>query len=898
MDRIVPGEAMAETRFLCELLTAGPTGDDEGWSQARAIAARWAQAVAGGDEGLFRRRLSWDGWPDGEALVARLAQGLAAEGSDRGSELVCRQVRPQVTLAQAAELLAGWAGGEVRCRWPKEWWQALGDEFQQVCQRQLEELLRQAAGEEMPVGELLQRRPIVARWLGQRAWEWVRQAQRLARRFARDRKALAATFSWPREFEKPVSLGWGFSDRHRGETVVALSFPDQPAVFYKPRSLQPERALALWFTFFRQLGLPLAPLPPMVVRRGYGWVQEVPRAQLHTRPQLARWFYSAGALAAVAWLLGLKDLHWENVVGGREGPVVVDGECWAQPVTAGEPAQDSPLASGLLTMPMVIQGQWREDGALAGGGHGQAKSLPLFAGQSAGVAGFTAELSAGFAETLERIARAAREPSFARSCWHGMRGLRVRLLARPSEAYARLLTLLLTSPKVRHGWHANLLTEAWLRPVVAMWERRPAFWPLARDEQRSLLELSVPRLLIFATQKSEMWRLSGRQAIRARLASLSPERVQQLLNQTRAALPTPGRHAGDALFWRQAKEVASLLAAVPANGCPFLGSGMAGHAVAWAAWARVSSEGEASRRARELYQRLLDEAPRQGPLGLCTGLGGVVYALAAGSACLEEPQLGREAAALVAQGRPQDLTAWDVEGGWAGLIVGSWSLLGPFPQLRKPLLAVAEDLWERLPWAEARPPSGEMPAGFAHGLSGAAAALALLGKASRAAALLQRAWHLLLAEPGVGVWLSQASTAAGTTVPVSVQGWCHGAPGALLGRLVAASPRAPQAVARQEQLALEATLRSALSGPPSLCCGTIARSEILLIGAQRRGREELWQQARGRCEQLCRSGSWRTLPPQGGLFDGMAGFLFHLCRQLAPRQVGSALFGEVVWRAA
>lgn len=889
---------MAQTAFLRELLAASHGEAEADWATAQTIAARWAQAVAGGDPKVFQRRLRWDGWPQGDQLLARLARGWAAAEADRGSQLVRQLLPPGTAPSQAAERLACWAARELRRRWPQDWWQALEGDFQQACQHQLEALLRLAAGEELAVDELLARRPIVGRWLGQRAWEWVWQAQRLARRFARDRQLLAATFSWPRAFPRPLSLRWGLSDRHRGQTVVALSFPDQPAVFYKPRSLQPEAVLSGWFELFRQLGVPIAPLPPMVVCRGYGWMREVPRAHLHTRQQLCRWFYSAGALAGVAWFLGLRDLHWENVVAAEEGPVVVDGECWAQPVPHGDLACDHPLSSGLLTLPTPVGGQTREDGALLGGGHARAKSLPLYGGRPAPVAAFAPEILRGFAETLECLARASRQRGFAASCWQSMRGLRVRWLPRPSEAYAQLLTLLLTSSKVRQGWHANLLTEALLRPIVATWDQRPAFWRQAREEQRSLLGLSVPRLVVLAAQMTEIFRLSGRQAMRARLASLTAQRIGELAQHLRAALPSSAHKAKEELFWQHAREVASMLAGISPNGCPFLGAGAAGPALAWAAWARVSSEGQARRRALQLYQRLWEEPPHPGPVGLCTGLGGVVYALAAGSALLQERQLAEQALALLAHLDRPETTSWDVESGLAGLILGSWALLEAFPQLRERLLAWAEALWHLLPLTGERGNGPYWPEGFAHGYSGAAAALGLLGKVSHCPALAHRAWRLLLAEPTGSGWLSRGQSAAGATVPVSVQGWCHGAPGALLARLAVGSAHAPGEVARQEQLALEATLRSPLVGPASLCCGTIARSEILLIGAQLKGGEVLWQQARERCEQLCRSGSWRALPFSGGLFDGLAGFLFHLCRQLGPQQVGSALLGEVVWKVA
>lgn len=871
---------------------------------AEEILRLWRQAVAGGNEELFRKRLTWDGLPHGQALLQQLAASLHGQTDDRPLTILQAAVDLKSDLSGAAAALGAWVARRASQGWPRGWHEFALPSLQTACTQQLGELLRlAAAGTSVPAWELFRQRPIVARWVEERAQEWASGAIRLAWRYHRDRDQLSRAFSWPYDKSLPIACRWGLADRHNGESVVALEFEQGPTLFYKPRSLQPEKVLHRWLEIFRLVGVPVAPLPPMLSRQGYGWVQGVPWARLESRQEVQAWFTSAGALLAVAWLLGMQDLHWENVVAGPEGPVVVDGEIWAQPVTSlGEGALTSVLTSGLLTMPVFRDGVVKEEGALFGGLHPEAKSLPLWRGKRANPFDFAQELLGGFEESLERIAKAVRREGFAAACWAAMEKLKVRWLARPSHAYAHFLSLILTNPKVRAGWQASLMTEALLRPLVVAFQTKPPFWKEVKEEQQALLRLSVPRLEISVGKKQGAILLSGKQCLQDRVARLTSQEIRRQVREVeRILLFHPSRRNQD-LFWRRAQETAAQLAAGNGEGQGiYLRSGLAGSALSWAAWARVSQDPKSFRRAQNLYEKLAARlvSGKDGDflVGFCSGLGGVVFSLAAGAALLEEESYGALAAGLAKKACHLSKLSnlWDVEGGQAGFLLGTWSLLGRFPELREDLVALAYQLLGRLELGSAKSdPALRLP-GFAHGVSGVAAAVSLVAKACDDTYLSDKAKEVLAAEEGAGRWLARGER-YGSHVPVDLRGWCHGPPGAFLARALAIPSQGPELLQAQEREALALSLEASPLGEPSLCCGTIGRNEILLVGAQLRGKEALLQQAKQQAETLCR---WPILvdrlPTSGGLFSGRAGWLFHLCRLLAPREVGSALFGEVLW---
>lgn len=869
---------------------------------AEEILRLWRQAVAGGDEELFRKRLAWDGLPHGPALLQQLAASL--HGQADALTILQAAVDLKSDLPGAAAALGAWVARRASQRWPRGWHEFALPSLQTACTQQLDELLRlAAAGTSVPAWELFRQRPIVARWVEERAQAWASGAVRLAWRYHRDRGQLSKVFSWPSGKLMPTAWCWGLADWHNGETVVALQFEQVPTLFYKPRSLQPEEALQKWLEVFRDIGVPVAPLPPMLSRQGYGWVQGVPWARLESKQEVQAWFTSAGALLAVAWLLGMQDLHWENVVAGREGPVVVDGEIWAQPATyLSKDGPSSVLASGLLTMPVFRDGVVKEDGALFGGCHSGARSLPLWRGRRARPCDFAQDLVSGFEESLERIAKAVQREGFAAACWAAMEKLKVRWLARPSEAYARFLSVLLANPKVRKGWHASLMAEALLRPLVVASQNKPPFWSQVKEEQRALFRLSLPRLEVYAARRYGAILRSGKVCLQDRMAKLTSQEIRRRVREVERILLFHKSWRNQDLFWRHAREVAGQLATSNGEGEGiYLRSGLAGSALSWAAWARVSQDPKSFRRAQNLYEKLAARlvSGKDGDflVGFCSGLGGVVFSLAAGAALLEEKSYGALAAELAKKACQLSKLSnlGDVEGGQAGFLLGTWSLLGRFPELREDLVALAYQLFGRLELGSAKSdPALRLP-GFAHGLSGVAAAVSMVAKACDDTYLSDKAKEVLAAEEGAGRWLARGER-YGSHVPVDLRGWCHGPPGAFLARALAIPSQGPELLQAQEREALTLSLEASPLGEPSLCCGTIGRNEILLAGAQLRGKEALLQLAKQQAETLCR---WPILvdrlPTSGGLFSGRAGWLFHLCRLLAPREVGSALFGEVLW---
>jgi len=153
---------------------------------------------------------------------------------------------------------------------------------------------------------------------------WVDSTAELSARLDADRQEIADTFDIANS--RVVRVKTGLSDRHSGGRQVSiLEFHDSRRVVYKPmscRSLLRFNELIAWYA---SRGGNEAPRTIRVLdHETYGWVEFVDQDALETQQQVALYFTKAGALLCLAWLLGGRDLHMDNVICTADGPVIVD----------------------------------------------------------------------------------------------------------------------------------------------------------------------------------------------------------------------------------------------------------------------------------------------------------------------------------------------------------------------------------------------------------------------------------------------------------------------------------------------------------------------------------------------------------------------------------------------
>jgi type 2 lantibiotic biosynthesis protein LanM len=346
--------------------------------------------------------------------------------------------------------------------------------------------------------------------------------------------------------------------------------------------------------------------------------------------------------------------------------------------------------------------------------------------------------------------------------------------------------------------------------------------------------------------------------------------------------------------------------------------GVGGVALFFAHLAKHSGRGDFEALARAALEPVRREWKRKPALeekgvGPFLGRSSAVYVLGHLSLLWNEPALMDEALAGLSSLEPliDTDTRLDVLSGSAGCALvmlglhrrtGEARFLEAARRCGERLLATAEPCpGGGVGWKGA---GGERPlAGFSHGATGFALALAELASATGDARYGERAREALVYErslfvPERGNWKDLRDREG---VPVEgpdrfMVRWCHGAPGIALGRLC--SPRLQDGPELRAELetALETTLREGFGGGHCLCHGDLGNVEALLMAGGVLQEPRWTRLALERAADAlgeAREGGWRCGLPRNtespGLMMGLAGIGYGLLRLAAPERVPSVL---------
>ncbi|HWJ57453.1 MAG TPA: type 2 lanthipeptide synthetase LanM family protein [Vicinamibacterales bacterium] len=451
--------------------------------------------------------------------------------------------------------------------------------------------------------------PVLARQVAVIIGRWVSATAELASRIVIDREALAATFGDGTETGLVVDIEPALSDAHHGgRRVAALTFASGLRVVYKPRSLALDAAygrLLAWVAAQAPAGDAARP----EVTRGFaalalrvldcgdhGWVEFVEQEACTSLADVRAYFALAGGLVCLTHVLRGSDLHMENVIATRRGPVLIDLEMLLQPVAKiaassgpalpsgeavapGGTAATSPIAdgescltTGFVTMVESNGGEVFDVGGLRGTGAGTAalagriwrdldsdaihftddatfttrvRNAVRLEGAIQAPDAFAADLLEGFDATY-RLLLAHREALLAADGpLAAFAGTPVRVLPRPTTQYASLIYLLSRPRYQKDGCRWSTAFDALNRAVNGSHDA-PEVWPVLVSERKALEGHDVPHFTVLADDTAvrvgrrvlieHRYARSGLAATKDRIAALSPADLHAQLARISRAL--------------------------------------------------------------------------------------------------------------------------------------------------------------------------------------------------------------------------------------------------------------------------------------------------------------------------------------------------------------------------
>ncbi|GAA4030299.1 type 2 lanthipeptide synthetase LanM family protein [Allokutzneria multivorans] len=318
--------------------------------------------------------------------------------------------------------------------------------------------------------------------------------------------------------------------------------------------------------------------------------------------------------------------------------------------------------------------------------------------------------------------------------------------------------------------------------------------------------------------------------------------------------------------------------------------------------------------------RQIERFPDIGVVGL-QGAGGLIYGLSQLHALVPDRDLLGQALSIAKHLRSavDADEQFEVVGGAAGAIFGLAALhsVRPDGAVRDAIAAAADRLVsQRQPcvvgagWTAAVLKNmglgAEPLGGFAHGVSGIAAALAVatdvLGDERYKDTIRDAlAYEARLFDPETGHWRdlrrdveTELLFSSGESGFDQAVAWCHGAPGIGIARHMVLDVIDDPTWRAELATATAATLRSGFGSDHSLCHGDLGNLDFLLLAAQRDPTltEPILRQAAGVLDGVDQHG-WRCgMHPNlvgAGLFTGLAGIGYGVLRLLDPEAVPSVL---------
>ncbi|CAN5387641.1 hypothetical protein BH23BAC1_BH23BAC1_05760 [soil metagenome] len=167
---------------------------------------------------------------------------------------------------------------------------------------------------------------------------WKETVAELISRFKKDKYELEKCFNKRKELGKIINVQASlFDGRTKGRFVIILSFESGLKIVYKPRNLGIEHVYNELIKYLISLGSPVNFKSFKVLNfKNYGWAEFVTDIPLKNEFEAQAYYKRTGALLCLVHILGATDLHFENIIGHGEHPVLIDLETLMHPRFPGK----------------------------------------------------------------------------------------------------------------------------------------------------------------------------------------------------------------------------------------------------------------------------------------------------------------------------------------------------------------------------------------------------------------------------------------------------------------------------------------------------------------------------------------------------------------------------------
>lgn len=180
---------------------------------------------------------------------------------------------------------------------------------------------------ERECGEFLKKYPVMTDLLIRKIGDYINYVNEILQHFYQDRETISKEFHIEQNTMEITKLSFNQDEEHfPGRMVAQVSLKGGEIIYYKPHSLlltEKYQKIENWL--WEKMGLEKS-RHLVASRDDYGWEQEVTEAECKCTKEIKEYYYRCGAECCLTYVLGMTDIHMDNVIAHGKYPVIIDTE--------------------------------------------------------------------------------------------------------------------------------------------------------------------------------------------------------------------------------------------------------------------------------------------------------------------------------------------------------------------------------------------------------------------------------------------------------------------------------------------------------------------------------------------------------------------------------------------
>lgn len=190
---------------------------------------------------------------------------------------------------------------------------------------------------ETTISSLEVKYPVLDKMLKTKCNFYLAHIQKIFLNFDKDFPLISRTFSIRTANNKQIKdIDTSLGDGHNGEGTSLITLLDGTKLIYKPRNISITNAYNKFIDWVNHnINTDLRTFK-CVSCEDYGWLEFVTYESVNFAEEFQDYYYKAGALLAISFLLGSKDCHYENIIASGKNPILIDHETIIQPLFSNQ----------------------------------------------------------------------------------------------------------------------------------------------------------------------------------------------------------------------------------------------------------------------------------------------------------------------------------------------------------------------------------------------------------------------------------------------------------------------------------------------------------------------------------------------------------------------------------